>query len=401
MAKTIYVDNAATTPVSDSVLEAMMPYLKEVYGNPSSLYHVSEEPKAAIAKARGQVAKALNCEPREVFFTSCGTESDNWALKGYAVQMKKRGKTHIITTNIEHHAILHTAQFLESQGFDVSYLPVNEDGLMTAEQVRDAIRPETGLVSIMYANNEVGTIFPIPEIAEVCHEKDVILHTDAVQAVGHVPIDVKAQKIDMLSLSGHKIHAPKGIGALYVRKGIMPVNLLHGGGQERGRRGGTENTAFIVALGQAITDAVDNMEKNIDHCRRLRDRLIEGLLAIPATRLNGARDPRLPGNVNVSFEGIEGESILLMLDAYGICASSGSACTSGSLDPSHVLLALGLPHAIAHGSLRLSVSENNTDEEVDYILEHVPAIIERLRNMSPVWDKENQRMIMEDENLKK
>lgn len=401
MAKTIYVDNAATTPVSDSVLEAMMPYLKEVYGNPSSLYHVSEEPKAAIAKARGQVAKALNCEPREVFFTSCGTESDNWALKGYAVQMKKRGKTHVITTNIEHHAILHTAQFLESQGFDVSYLPVNEDGLVTAEQVRDAIRPETGLVSIMYANNEVGTIFPIPEIAEVCHEKDVILHTDAVQAVGHVPIDVKAQKIDMLSLSGHKIHAPKGIGALYVRKGIMPVNLLHGGGQERGRRGGTENTAFIVALGQAITDAVDNMEKNTDHCRRLRDRLIEGLLAIPATRLNGARDPRLPGNVNVSFEGIEGESILLMLDAYGICASSGSACTSGSLDPSHVLLALGLPHAIAHGSLRLSVSENNTDEEVDYILEHVPAIIERLRNMSPVWDKENQRMIMEDENLKK
>ena len=264
MTKTIYVDNAATTPVSDSVLEAMMPYLKEVYGNPSSLYHVSEEPKAAIAKARGQVAKALNCEPREVFFTSCGTESDNWALKGYAVQMKKRGKTHIITTNIEHHAILHTAQFLESQGFDVSYLPVNEDGLVTAEQVRDAIRPETGLVSIMYANNEVGTIFPIPEIAEVCHEKDVILHTDAVQAVGHVPIDVKAQKIDMLSLSGHKIHAPKGIGALYVRKGIMPVNLLHGGGQERGRRGGTENTAFIVALGQAITDAVDNMEKNTD-----------------------------------------------------------------------------------------------------------------------------------------
>ncbi|MFP5528151.1 cysteine desulfurase NifS [Peptococcus simiae] len=401
MAKTIYVDNAATTPVSDSVLEAMMPYLKEVYGNPSSLYHVSEEPKAAIAKARDQVAKALNCEPREVFFTSCGTESDNWALKGYAVQMKKRDKTHIITTNIEHHAILHTAQFLESQGFDVSYLPVNEDGLVTAEQVRDAIRPETGLVSIMYANNEVGTIFPIPEIAQVCHEKDVILHTDAVQAVGHVPIDVKAQKIDMLSLSGHKIHAPKGIGALYVRKGIMPVNLLHGGGQERGRRGGTENTAFIVALGQAITDAVENMEKNSAHCRRLRDRLIEGLLAIPATRLNGARDPRLPGNVNVSFEGIEGESILLMLDAYGICASSGSACTSGSLDPSHVLLALGLPHAIAHGSLRLSVSENNTDEEVDYILEHVPAIIERLRNMSPVWDKENQRMIMEDDNLKK
>ncbi|MFM9414231.1 cysteine desulfurase NifS [Peptococcus simiae] len=401
MAKTIYVDNAATTPVSDSVLEAMMPYLKEVYGNPSSLYHVSEEPKAAIAKARDQVAKALNCEPREIFFTSCGTESDNWALKGYAVQMKKRDKTHIITTNIEHHAILHTAQFLESQGFDVTYLPVNEDGLVTAEQVRDAIRPETGLVSIMYANNEVGTIFPIPEIAEVCHEKEVILHTDAVQAVGHVPIDVKAQKIDMLSLSGHKIHAPKGIGALYVRKGIMPVNLLHGGGQERGRRGGTENTAFIVALGQAITDAVENMEKNTDHCRRLRDRLIEGLLAIPATRLNGARDPRLPGNVNVSFEGIEGESILLMLDAYGICASSGSACTSGSLDPSHVLLALGLPHAIAHGSLRLSVSENNTDEEVDYILEHVPAIIERLRNMSPVWDKENQRMIMEDDNLKK
>lgn len=401
MAKTIYVDNAATTPVSDSVLQAMMPYLKEVYGNPSSLYHISEAPKAAIAKARSQVAEALGCEPREVFFTSCGTESDNWALKGYAVQMKKRGKTHIITTNVEHHAILHTAQFLETQGFEVTYLPVNQDGLVTAEDVRRAIRPETGLVSIMYANNEVGTIFPIPEIAEVCHEHKIILHTDAVQAVGHVPINVKEQGIDMLSLSGHKIHAPKGIGVLYVRKGIMPENLLHGGGQERGRRGGTENTAFIVGLGQAITDAVAHMEENSAHCKRLRDRLIDGLLEIPATRLNGTRSPRLPGNANLSFEGIEGESILLMLDAYGICASSGSACTSGSLDPSHVLLALGLPHAIAHGSLRLTVSENNTDEEVDYILEHVPAIIERLRNMSPVWDKANQRMIMEDDNLKK
>lgn len=401
MPKTIYVDNAATTKTSKSVLEAMMPYLTDIYGNPSSLYQISEAPKAAILKAREQVARALGCDAKEIFFTSCGSESDNWALKGYAVQMKKRGKNHIITTAVEHHAILHTTQFLEKQGFDVTYLPINEDGLITVDQVREAIRPETGLVTIMYANNEIGTIYPIAEIGALCREKKIIFHTDAVQAVGHIPINVREQNIDMLSMSGHKLHAPKGIGALYIRRGVVPENLIHGGGQERSRRGGTENTAFIVALGQAIEDAVNNMDEYSVHAKRLRNRLMDGLLEIPATRLNGAREPRLPGNVNVSFEGIEGESILLMLDMHGICASSGSACTSGSLDPSHVLLALGLPHAIAHGSLRITVNETNTEEEIDYILKVIPEIVERLRAMSPVWDKENQRMIMEDENLKK
>ncbi len=401
MAKTIYVDNAATTKTSESVLRAMMPYLTEIYGNPSSLYQISEKPKAAIQKAREQVARALGCDAKEIFFTSCGSESDNWALKGYSLQMKKRGKKHIITTNVEHHAILHTTQFLETQGFDVTYLPINDQGLISVDQVREAIRPDTGLVSIMYANNEIGTVYPIAEIGALCREQKIIFHTDAVQAVGHIPIDVREQNIDMLSLSGHKLHAPKGIGALYVRRGIMPENLIHGGGQERRRRAGTENTAFIVALGQAIEDAVVNMEAYSAHSVHLRNRLIDGFLKIPATRLNGTREPRLPGNVNVSFEGIEGESILLMLDMHGICASSGSACTSGSLDPSHVLLALGLPHAIAHGSLRVTVNETNTDEEVDYILKVVSEIVERLRLMSPVWDKENQRMIMEDENLKK
>ncbi len=397
----IYADNAATTKTSASVLEAMMPYLTDIYGNASSLYQISEEPKRAIQKAREQVAQALGAEPREIFFTSCGTESDNWALKGYADIMKTRGKNHIITTAVEHHAILHTAQYLEKQGFEVTYLPVNSDGLLTADEVRAAMRPDTGLVSIMYANNEVGTIFPIAEIGALCKEKKVVFHTDAVQAVGHVPIDVKEQNIDMLSLSGHKLHAPKGVGALYVRKGIMPVNLLHGGGQERGRRAGTENTAFIVALGQAVADAMAHLEENHKYVTHLRDQLLDGLSQIPATHINGTRKSRLPGNVNVSFEGIEGESILLMLDMHGICASSGSACTSGSLDPSHVLLALGLPHAIAHGSLRLSVNEDNTQEEVDYMLKVIPEVVARLRAMSPVWDEENKRMIMEDENLLK
>lgn len=401
MSRMVYADNAATTKVSQSVLDAMMPYLTDVYGNPSSLYQISDRPKEAIKKAREQVAHMLGCEAREIYFTSCGSESDNWAIKGYAYQMQKKGKTHIITTNVEHHAISHTTQYLEKQGFQVTYLPINEEGRITVQQVQDAIRPETGLVSIMYANNEIGSIFPIAEIGALCHEHKIIFHTDAVQAVGHVPIHVKEQNIDMLSLSGHKLHAPKGIGALYVRKGIMPDNLIHGGGQERGRRAGTENTAFIVALGQAIEDAERSMQENYDYTIKLRDRLVEGLVKIPATHVNGSMENRLPGNVNVSFEGIEGESILLMLDMHGIYASSGSACTSGSLDPSHVLLALGLPHAIAHGSLRLSLNEYNTDEDVDYILEVVPTIVERLRSMSPVWDSVNMRMIMEDENLLK
>lgn len=398
--KFVYADNAATTRVSDHVVEVMMPYLQEVYGNASSLYQLSEKPKEAIAHAREQVAKALGAtQPREIFFTSCGTEADNWAIKGYASRMIGKGKKHIITTNIEHHAILHTCQFLEKQGFEVTYLPVQEDGRVTVEQVKEALRPDTGLVSIMFANNEVGAINPIAEIGALCHENKVVFHTDAVQAVGHIPIDVEAMHIDMLSLSGHKFHAPKGIGALYVRKGLILDNLLHGGGQERGKRAGTENTAFIVALGQAIEDAITHMDENIEKTVALRDRLINGLLAIPATRLNGGHENRLPGNVNISIEGIEGESILLMLDMHGISASSGSACTSGSLDPSHVLLALGLPHSIAHGSLRLSINEENTVEEIDYIIEVLPTIVERLRQMSPVWDQKNQRMIMEDENL--
>lgn len=401
MPKTVYLDNAATTKVSDSVFQVMLPYLQEQYGNPSSLYHISQVTKEAISEAREKVAKALGAEPREIFFTSCGSESDNWAIKGYAALMKKRGKNHIITTAVEHHAVLHTTQYLERQGFEVTYLHLDSEGQISVDDVAAAIRPDTGLVTIMYANNEIGSIFPIPEIGVLCREKGIVFHTDAVQAVGHWPIDVKAQNIDMLSLSGHKIHAPKGVGALFVRKGIMPDNLIHGGGQERGRRAGTENVAFIVALGQAMEDAQRDMEANIKKTTAFRDRLIEGLLKIPATRLNGGTAHRLPGNVNVSFEGIEGESILLMLDMHGICASSGSACTSGSLDPSHVLLDLGLPHAIAHGSLRLSVNEYNSDEDIEYALEVIPGIIERLRSMSPVWDAVSQRMIMEDENLKK
>lgn len=399
MTKTVYLDNAATTKVSDRVFQAMLPYLQEQYGNPSSLYHISQVTKDAINEARAKVAKALGAEPREIFFTSCGSESDNWAIKGYAAQMLKRGKKHIITTAVEHHAVLHTTDYLEKQGFGVTYLHLDAEGQISVDDVAQAIRPDTGLVTIMYANNEIGSIFPIPEIGALCQEKGIVFHTDAVQAVGHWPIDVKAQHIDMLSLSGHKIHAPKGVGALYVRKGIMPDNLIHGGGQERGRRAGTENVAFIVALGQAMEDAVRDMDENIRKTTAMRDRLIAGLTQIPATRLNGGTAHRLPGNVNVSFEGIEGESILLMLDMNGICASSGSACTSGSLDPSHVLLDLGLPHAIAHGSLRLSVNEYNTDEDIDFALEVIPGIVERLRSMSPVWDAVNQRMIMEDENL--
>ena len=313
--------------------------------------------------------------------------------------MKARGKNHIITTNIEHHAVLHTCQYLEQQGHQVTYLPVNEDGFVTAKQVEDAIRSETALVTIMFANNEIGTIMPIAEIGAVCRAKGVWFHTDAVQAVGHVPIDVEAMQIDMLSLSGHKLHAPKGIGALYVRQGVPVDNLLHGGGQERRRRAGTENTAFIVALGQAVEDAHTHMQQHMAHCTALRDRLMDGLLQIPDTRLNGSRTSRLPGNVNVSFAGIEGESILLMLDMHGISASSGSACTSGSLDPSHVLLAIGLPHSIAHGSLRLSLGESNTEADIDYMLAVIPDIVARLRAMSPVWDKERQCMIMDDANL--
>ncbi len=383
----IYADNAATTAVSEEVLQAMLPYFRTAFGNASSIYKLGRDAQRDIEDARAKVAKAIGAEPREIFFTSCGSESDNWAIKGIAENLAKRGKKHIVTSVFEHHAVLHTCQYLEKKGFEVTYVPVSDKGMIDPEDVRNAIRDDTALVTIMYANNEIGTIQPIEEIAAICKEKKVIFHTDAVQALGHVDIDVKKQGIDMLSLSGHKIHAQKGIGALYVRKGIVLPNLIHGGAQERNKRAGTENVPAIVGLGVAIETATKNIaERNAVIVPR-RNRLIDGILKLPYTRLNGDRDKRLPGNLNISIEGIEGESLLLMLDQYGICASSGSACTSGSLDPSHVLLAIGLKHEVAHGSLRLSIEENVTDEDVDYILEVIPKIVERLRSMSPVWEK--------------
>lgn len=383
----IYADNAATTAVSEEVLQAMMPHFRTAYGNASSIYKLGRDAQRDVEAAREKVAKAIGAEPREIFFTSCGSESDNWAIKGVAEAMAKKGKKHIITSVFEHHAVLHTCEYLEKHGYEITYIPVNEKGLINPEDIRNAIREDTALVTIMYANNEIGTIQPIEEIAAICKEKNVIFHTDAVQAVGHVDIDVKKQGIDMLSLSGHKIHAQKGIGALYIRKGIVIPNLVHGGGQERAKRAGTENVPAIVGLGVAIEIATTNIaEKNAVIIPR-RNKLIDGILKLPYTRLNGDREKRLPGNLNISIEGIEGESLLLMLDQYGICASSGSACTSGSLAPSHVLLSIGLKHEIAHGSLRLSIEENVTDEDVDYILEVVPVIVERLRSMSPVWEK--------------
>ena len=383
----IYADNAATTAVSEEVLQAMLPYFRTAFGNASSIYKLGRDAQRDVEAARAKVAKAIGAEPREIFFTSCGSESDNWAIKGIAENLTKRGKKHIVTSVFEHHAVLHTCQYLEKKGFEVTYVPVSDKGLIDPEDVRNAIRDDTALVTIMYANNEIGTIQPIEEISAICKEKKVIFHTDAVQALGHVDIDVKKQGIDMLSLSGHKIHAQKGIGALYVRKGIVLPNLIHGGAQERNKRAGTENVPAIVGLGVAIETATKNIaERNAVIVPR-RNRLIDGILKLPYTRLNGDRDKRLPGNLNISIEGIEGESLLLMLDQYGICASSGSACTSGSLDPSHVLLAIGLKHEVAHGSLRLSIEENVTDEDVDYILEVIPKIVERLRSMSPVWEK--------------
>ncbi|CUP07600.1 class V aminotransferase [Clostridium baratii] len=383
--RSVYMDYSATTYVKPEVLEEMLPYFTNKFGNPSSFYGISRETKMAVDKARGQVAKALNADLNEIYFTGGGSEADNWAIKGIASAYKNKGN-HIITTKIEHHAVLHTCQYLEKQGFEVTYLDVDEEGFINLEDLKNAITDKTILVSIMFANNEIGTIEPVKEIGEICRERKVLFHTDAVQAVGNVKIDVKDMNIDLLSLAGHKIYGPKGIGALYVRKGIRIHNLIHGGGQERNRRAGTENIAGIVGLGKAIELASQNLEEHAKNMVVLRDRLIEGLLKIPYTRLNGPRgDKRLPGNVNVSFEFIEGESILLSLDFEGVCASSGSACTSGSLDPSHVLLAIGLPHEKAHGSLRLTLGDGSTEEDVDYVLEVVPPIIERLRKMSPLW----------------
>ncbi|WP_040198294.1 cysteine desulfurase NifS [Candidatus Soleaferrea massiliensis] len=387
MKRFVYADNAATTKISDAVLDSMLPYLKEHYGNPSSIYSIGRDAKIAVENARKQVAEALGCEPREIFFTSGGSEADNWAIKGAAYAQKAKGKTHIITTNFEHHAVLHAVQALEKEGFDVTYLSVDEKGLISPSQVADAIRDDTALVTIMYANNEIGTILPIAEIGKICREKKVLFHTDAVQAVGHVAIDVKEQNIDLLSLSAHKLHGPKGVGALYCRKGVVIRNLIDGGAQERGKRASTENVAGIVGLATAITESTEHLEENAKKMAAMRDRLIGHILKIDRTRLNGDREKRLPGNANFSFEGVEGESLLLMLDLSGVCASSGSACTSGSLDPSHVLLAIGLPHEVAHGSLRLSVSEYNTDEDIEYICSIIDGIIERLRAMSPLWER--------------
>ena len=383
----IYMDNAATTRVKPEVLEAMLPFYKEVYGNPSSLYALGQEAKAPLEEARETVARCLGAQAREIYFTSCGTESDNWAIKGAARAMGKKGKTHIVTSAFEHHAVLHTCQALEKEGFTVTYLDVHEDGIVRPEELEAAITEETGLVTIMYANNEIGTLQPIPELGAVCKKHGVLFHTDAVQAVGNVPIDVKEQNIDMLSLSGHKLHAPKGVGALYIRSGVSIQNYMDGGAQERGKRGGTENVASIVGLAAAMERACATMEERRVKLTAMRDKLIDGLLKIPRCRLNGDRERRLPGNVSFCFQGVEGESLLLMLDLKGISASSGSACTSGSLDPSHVLLALGLPHEVAHGSLRLSIGEYNTMEEIDHICKVVPQVVEYLRNMSPVWDE--------------
>lgn len=380
----VYMDNAATTKLSPDVLNAMMPYLTDIYGNASSVHAFGREAREGVEHARNQVAAAINASPDEIFFTAGGTESDNMAIKGVAHKYAKKGK-HIITTAIEHHAVLHTCEALEKEGYEVTYLPVDEDGLISVEQVRAAMRDDTLLVTVMFANNEVGTIEPIAEIGALCRERNVLFHTDAVQAVCHIPIDVKAMNIDLMSISAHKFHGPKGIGALYCRKGIVLEPVIVGGAQERKRRAGTENVAGIVGLGAAIERAHKNMAADMARVSALRDKLISGILKdIPHVKLNGHPTQRLPQNVNFSIRYIEGESILLMLDINGIAASSGSACTSGSLDPSHVLLAMGIPHEIAHGSLRLTLSDMTTDEEVDYVLETLTKTVKRLRDMSPL-----------------
>lgn len=383
----IYADNSATTKVSESVLSEMLPYFTEEYGNPSSIYRLGRNAGRAVEDARARIASVFGCQPSEIYFTSGGSEADNWAIKGVADKLFAKGKKHIITTAFEHHAVLHTCEYLAKKGFEITYLPVGDKGYVTAKQVEDAIREDTALVTIMYANNEIGTIMPIPEIAEVCHKKGVLFHTDAVQAVGNVPINVKEQGIDMMSMSGHKIHAQKGIGFLYVRKGIVLPNLIHGGGQEKGRRAGTENVPAIVGLARAVEDACADIPAKIERISAIRDHIIDGILSsVPASRLNGGIEHRLAGNINISFLGVEGESLLLMLDMNGICASSGSACTSGSLDPSHVLLSLGLPHEVAHGSMRLSIADPITMEDGDYIIEVVKTVVEKIRNMSPLWE---------------
>ena len=387
MKRTVYADNSATTKISPKALDAMMPYLTEEYGNPSSIYSKGREAKKAVEEARRKVAKAIGAETNEVYFTSGGSEADNWAIKGTARRLAKKGKKHIITTVFEHHAVLHTVSSLEKEGFEITYIKVSKDGYVDPEDVKNAIRDDTAIVSVMYANNEIGSIQPISEIGAICHKRGVLFHTDAVQALGNVEIDVKKQNIDMMSMSAHKVHGPKGVGALYCRKGIILQNLIDGGAQERSKRAGTENTAGIVGFGSAIEEICENIPERAKRISQMRDKLLANILKIDRVRLNGGMENRMPGNINVSFEGVEGESLLLWLDLNGICASSGSACTSGSLDPSHVLLAIGLPAEIAHGSLRISLGDYNTMEDVDYISEKIPEIITRLRAMSPLWER--------------
>lgn len=381
----VYADNAATTRVSDTAFNAMLPYFKEQYGNPSSLYTVGQKAQEALYSARETMAKYLNCDIKEITFTSGGSEADNQAILTGAYLGEKKGKKHIISSAFEHHAVLHTLKKLESQGFEITLLPVHSDGFVRVDELEAAIRPDTALVTIMYANNEIGTVQPIAEIGRICREKGVLFHTDAVQAAGHIKIDVKAENIDMLSLSAHKFHGPKGIGMLYAKKGINLYTLIEGGAQERGKRAGTENVPAIMGMAAAFKEANENIDKNFDYVKSLRDKLAQGLSKIPHSKINGDISKCLAGTLNMCFEGIEGESLLLLLDDRGISASSGSACTSGSLDPSHVLLALGLPHEVAHGSLRISLSEYNTEEEAEHILKNVPEVVAYLRSMSPVW----------------
>lgn len=387
MNRFVYADNAATTAISKPVLEAMMPYLTTEYGNASSLYELGGRAKTAVNTARQQIADAIGADFGEVYFSGGGSESDNWALRGVAELMAKKGKKHIISSAFEHHAILHTLKHLEKFGFEVTLLPVHENGLVRPEELEAAIKDDTALVTIMYANNEIGTVQPITELAAIAHSHGVLFHTDAVQAVGNVPINVHEQQIDLLSMSSHKFHGPKGVGALYIKKGLILPNLIDGGAQERGRRAGTENTAGIVGMGKALEIAVATMQERNARMREIRDFIMTEALKIERSRVNGDREHRLPGNVSLCFEGIEGESLLLMLDLKGVCGSSGSACTSGSLDPSHVLLSIGLPHEIAHGSLRLTFSEENTLDDAKYIMEVLPPIVQRLRQMSPLWER--------------
>ncbi len=390
MARFVYADNAATTPVLREVVEAMNPVFLDVWGNPSSQHTKGYEAKEMLDDSRARIARVFNCRPDEIYFTSCGTESDNWAIKGAAQLMRKKGRDHIVTTKIEHHAVLHTCAALEKEGFNVTYVDVDSEGIVSLDALRAAVTDKTAVVAVMFANNEIGTIQPIAEAAKIAHEKGALMFTDAVQAVGNIEIDLSTLGVDMLALSGHKIHAPKGIGMLYIKKGVRIVNLIDGGGQEKRRRGGTENLPYVVGLARALEIATARIPE-LDLVRERRDRLIRELLKIPYSKLNGSATERLAGNVNIGFEFVEGESILMWLDMAGICASTGSACSSNSLDASHVLLAIGVPHEKAHGSIRLSISHETTDEDIDYIIETLPPIIEKLRALSPLWEDLNKK----------